>query len=169
MSRSSSKDWFLERPGVDQGAALIVAAGAGFVTAWLPADTETRITLYSALAGLCGLVLAAATFVCTLTYQSNSHLMKKVRVRFGQVLARNWTAIIATSFAAALVALLALVLDEVSARAASAAVAYSVATILASFARVVVWLRYTLFFEEVAEKFPEPVAVEFNPAKRSAG
>lgn len=169
MGRAAAKDWLLERPGLDQIVAVLVAVIAAFLPEWLPSDGQARTELFGALAGLCGLVLAAATFVCTLTYHSGSHVMKKVRLRFGGVLARNWTAIIATSFVSALVALAAIALEDASARAASAAIAYSTVAIVASFVRVVVWLRLTLFFEEVAEKHPEPLAVPFKPVKRSVG
>lgn len=168
MGRAAAKDWILERPALDQLAAVLVALGAAFLPGWLPSDGQTRTELFATLAGLCGLVLAAATFVCTLTYQSDGHVMKTVRARFGPVLASNWTSIIVASFTAAVVALAAIALDHLSVQAASAAAAYSVVAILTAFYRVVVWLRLTLFFEEVAEKRPEPRPVEFNPAKRAS-
>lgn len=169
LIRNAVKDWLLAHPVVDQvaaiAAALLMARSAG----WLPAEASERIEFYAALAGLCGLVLASATFVCTLTYQSSSHFMRFVRQRFGKVLSRNWTAIIGSTFAAAITALAAILLDASASTVAAGAVAYSLAAMGTSFVRVLIWLRHTLFLEEASEKVNGTVVVPFAPAKKSTG
>lgn len=164
------KDWLIAHPGVDQVGVLGLTAMAGLAApTWLPAEASTRTELYSALAGLCGLVLAAATFVCTLTYQAAGRHMHEVRKHYGVQLSRNWTAIIGSTFVAAFAALAALVVDERSRSVAAALTAYSLATVGLAFVRSVVWLRYTLFFEHVSDRTGEKVVVPFEPGVRSAG
>lgn len=120
---------------------------------------DGRRAFYSALAGIAGLVMTAAIFVCTMTYQSANLLMNEVRRRFQKELKRNWTSIIGWSLGAALLALGAILIDAHSVQYALTVCAFALSILLAKFLRALFWLRYTLFASEIADQQPTPIRV----------
>ena len=86
----------MAHPATDILGATIITA-----TWWLLSNPVPQLPgdgspndLFIGLSTLSGLVMATATFICTMLYQSNSHFMVEARKRFPEELARNWLSII---------------------------------------------------------------------------
>ena len=58
-------------------------------------DDNVSQNLFVALSTLSGLVMAAVTFICSMSYQSESRYMQIARDRYHDELSRNWVSIIA--------------------------------------------------------------------------
>lgn len=148
-----TKEALLRRPGIDQFPAVAAA-----LTVWLTSfgasmDLTTRTTLVVGVATIAGLVMAAATFICALTYQSANILMTAVRDRFATELRRNWRSIIGGAFLGAVLPVLALPIAG-HPQLGVIACAYSVTLVSLKFLRASFWLRYTLFMQQASDLRP---------------
>lgn len=147
-------DAWTRRPGLDY-IVLVVPIGFFF---WWPFDLVSKEN-YSDLAlgvsTLGGLLLAAATFICTLTYQSTSASISKARARFDKELRKNWSAIILGAFHAALLPLIGIGVLDRSLQVATLAVLAGVSMIIARTWRALFWLRNTLFLDSLDAKYGE--------------
>jgi hypothetical protein len=161
-------DFYAARPWVDLLAVALlgllwVLAGAELLT---PSSAAARLEFYVGVATLAALVLAAATFVCTMVYQSASPHVETVRKRFGATLRTNWTAIIAWSLLAAASPIVAILLDEKYPAWAMAISVVALGLIVMRFARSVYWLRLTLFLQHVSDA-ADPVYVVKMPVRKA--
>ncbi|ENO17444.1 hypothetical protein HMPREF9004_1810 [Schaalia cardiffensis F0333] len=85
---------WVQHPAVD-----LVLAGSLFAFLYFSIEgdifTPTGLQAFlSALSTTAGLVMAAATFVCTILYQSSNPSIKKLISRHGRGVARSWVCII---------------------------------------------------------------------------
>lgn len=134
------REWGLRNAWLDQ----VVSSAAAVIIAAL-ASTPERGTLDSfnmAATTLAALVMAAATFACALTYQSDSTLLIQVRLHHAETLRRNWRAVIAGSFFASILPVIGLL---VAPWLGFAAGLYGLALACCCFWRALFWLSYTLF------------------------
>ncbi|MFR7660736.1 MAG: hypothetical protein ACLUWL_06350 [Bifidobacterium longum] len=66
--------------------------------------------LFVALSTLSGLAMAAVTFICSMSYQSESRYMRIAHERYHDELSRNWVSIIAWTTVTAVLPLISLCL-----------------------------------------------------------
>lgn len=154
------RDLATDRPAIDQLPSLALGLatyvwGTEFVT--LLAE-PTRIALYQAVAALAGLVLAAATFVCTLTYQSSSFIMSAVRRTHAGQIRRNWVAILRSLLLGSVLAVLAIMADRLSPLLAMSITMYTLTLVVARGVRAIWWLKFTLFVDYASDKSSEGIA-----------
>jgi uncharacterized membrane protein len=167
-SRSRALDALTAHPVFDQLIPVVAtAAWLRFGGSLIPAEPGTRVSFYVGVATVSALVLAAATFVCTMTYQSTSALMSDVRRHFGRQLTRNWTSIIVAALVTSVVPILMILLDGKATTAAMAVSIYCVALLTVRFGRSVYWLSFTLFMDNAQMQVPEPYVVP-SPISRSS-
>lgn len=146
------KDYLASHPWVDFVAPIFVgAAWFSWADSLIPASDDTRIQLYVGTSTLAGLTLAAATFVCAMIYQSASPYVELVRRTYSKVLRRNWRAIIGSTLLAALLPLVAVIVDSRSARWSMTLAVGAVTLLVARFVRCLYWLALTLFMEHASE------------------
>jgi len=148
------QDFLASHPAVDHVAALgaVLAWSAIFGATDVPEDA--RVQFLIGVATVSGLVLAAATFVAALTYQSANILMSRVRERYSTLLKRNWTSIIVSTMATAAAPVVAILFSKDHNFAALAVGIYSLALLATRFGRSVFWLRYTLFMQDTVDAAP---------------
>jgi hypothetical protein len=154
-------DVLAAHPIVDQTVPLgVTVAYLVWLDSFTPIGLETRVSFYVGVSTLAALAVAAATFVCTLTYQSASDHMTAVRKHYGGELRRNWTSIILSTLVAATLPLLSILADSRSIYVAVAMTVYALALVVVRFCRSVYWLRLTLFMEIVSNATPEKIVVK---------
>lgn len=161
-------DRIAAHPSIDQALAL---GAPGAWVLWLdgftPSDPAARLTFYGAAATLAALALAAATFVCTMTYQSTNEYVAIVRRRYGHELRKNWTTVITSTLLAAVAPVVAMVIDDRFTAVAMAAVVYCLALVVLRFLRSVYWLRLTLFLQQASDESPQEFVVPLKAARRA--
>ena len=95
MSRKSTLgDALAAHPSVDMLAPAIPIIIWAISGRPVPDDNVSQ-NLFVALSTLSGLVMAAVTFICSMSYQSESRYMQIARDRYHDELSRNWVSIIA--------------------------------------------------------------------------
>lgn len=148
-TKSKFLDFLTEHPAVDYVAPTAVLIVwfciAGF---WVPGDVAARQWAYTSIATISGLSLAASTFACTITYQTTDSLMVQVRRKYRLVLKRNWVAILRSTLVTALLPIIALLLELVSAPLAFGVVLIATGLLVCRFTRSLYWLTFTLFVTE---------------------
>lgn len=123
--------------------------------AFAPEARDVRLEVYGGVGTLAGLALAASTFACTMTYQSVNPLLTSMREENHHELKRNWTSIILSSLACAVLPILAMALDEHQRHLASAMVVYALVLLVLRFGRSVWWLRLSLFIIDKSGRLTE--------------
>lgn len=148
-------------PALDQ-LLPIVAVMLWLVLAqsYVPSDDATRRNIYTLIATVSGLAMAATTFACSMTYQSANILMTRVKDLFAASLKRNWVTIIRSNLVTALIPVGAMAIDGLSAQWASGLALYAVVLLVARFLRALYWLQYTLFMQNLSAQVREKVIVE---------
>jgi uncharacterized membrane protein YczE len=164
----STADWLAAWPFVDQVLPIVaVVLWVRFAQQWVPLMESPRLYFYAAVSTLAGLALAAATFVCAMTYQARSFLMDAAQKKFSKEFRRNWTSIILWVLAAALLPLAAMVADSHSSAVAFPIAFYALVLTAVKVARIVFWLRFTLFMEGSSKSLPEEARMS-PPRRRNA-
>lgn len=154
-------NFWARAPLVDHVLPLLgVALWIAVPQSYYPADETTRRSIYTLIATVSGLAMAATTFACSMTYQSANILMTRVRDLFSVPLKRNWVTIIRSNLMTALIPILALALDGVSAPWAVCIAMYAVLLLIARFLRALYWLQYTLFMQNLSVQVPDRIVVE---------
>lgn len=145
-----------EHPVRDLIAPAILAILFWFLSARFDlaeaAGASVRSALYTGLAELAGIAFAASVFICTMVYQSTNYLMSNIRRTHSIAIRRNWLVIMASQIGAAVVALVAHLIDTLSPDIALSLVIGSLALVVALTVRSLWWLAKTLFIEDVASK-----------------
>lgn len=163
--RQAVADFLAAHPAVDQLAPLgIVAAWLLLLAGSVPPSESPRMYIYAAVSTLSALVLAAATFVCTLTYQSSSTLVRGIRRRFATELRKNWSSILLGALGCAVLPIAAMAIDEHYTQIAFGFALYGLTLLIVKFSRSVFWLKYTLFMQEASTRLPE--IIELRPPTR---
>lgn len=155
---SPLKDAWAARPAFDQVLPLSVGLSAWTLVPVQSLDVTARVAFYAGVATVSGLVLAAATFVAALTYQSANILMSDVRSRYAVELARNWHAVIRSCLLAAIIAITCIAIDYWTPRAAFGAAAYLLLLVGLRGYRALWWFMYTLYMEKASDLMPPPLA-----------
>lgn len=142
----------MAHPATDILGATIITA-----TWWLLSNPVPQLPgdgspndLFIGLSTLSGLVMATATFICTMLYQSNSPLMIEARKRFPEELSRNWLSIIIWTLTTAILPLFSLCLWGIDRITSFGIVIFSTSLLLAKGGRSIYWLNYTLFMEKAS-------------------
>jgi hypothetical protein len=143
-----------DHPAVDLIPVAAVVIVLFVIPARLSGQVDHRLALYGAATAFAGLVLAAATFVCTLTYQSTSYLMSDIRKTHANAIRRNWVSILTWVLLAGAADLAAFVVDPSSPRVAVGIVLCSLVLVLAKGLRSIWWLKFTLFVDHASELSP---------------
>ena len=112
--------------------------------------------LFVSLSTISGLVMTAATFICTMTYQSESRHMKTVRKRYSDELTRNWISIIAWTMITAILPLASITIWTANKQIAFGLAIFALTMMTAKAARSLHWLKYTLFMQKVSSIIREP-------------
>ncbi|KRE72618.1 hypothetical protein [Arthrobacter sp. Soil762] len=155
-------------PMVDHVLPLAGVALWFFIAqSYFPADDATRRSIYTLIATVSGLAMAATTFACSMTYQSANILMTRVKDLFAVSLKRNWVTIIRSNLMTALIPVVAMAIDGLSAHWAAGGALYAVLLLVARFLRALYWLQYTLFMQSLAAQVPEKVVVQAREDIRS--
>lgn len=154
--RRRLRDVLVNHPVFDQLAAVVAVIlwffwGDGLV----PDAGVTRLEIYGGVGTLAGLALAASTFACTMTYQSSNSLLTTMRETYHDELKRNWTSIILSSLACAVLPVLAMALDEHQPHLAFSMVTYALVLLVLRFGRSVWWLRLSLFIIDKSGRLTE--------------
>lgn len=168
--RSLIADTFAAHPSVDWLVVAPVGAGASWLM-WgdrVDLTDGSRSAFLGGVATLAGLVLAAATFICTLTYQSTSQQVAYVRKHFGPELRRNWRAIFASILAAAVATLVAFLILDTRPEIAMSVGVFGLVTVVVRAARAHYWLSYTLFMHQVSDATEPPYVVQLPAERESA-
>lgn len=165
-NRRAVADFLAAHPGVDHIIPIsIVAAWLLALSGTVPPSESPRLYVYAGISTLSALVLAAATFVCTLTYQSTSPLVHDVRRRFAPELRRNWASIIFSALGCAVLPIAAMAIDEQHTTSAFGLALYGLVLLVAKFGRSVFWLKYALFMQDASARTPETIELR-PPAQR---
>ena len=142
----------MAHPATDILGATIITA-----TWWLLSNPVPQLPgdgspndLFIGLSTLSGLVMATATFICTMLYQSNSPLKIEARKRFPEELSRNWLSIIIWTLTTAILPLFSLCLWGIDRITSFGIVIFSTSLLLAKGGRSIYWLNYTLFMEKAS-------------------
>lgn len=145
-----------EHPARDLVVPVVVSVLFFALTLWLnlaaAVSEPVRSAFYTGLAELAGITFAASVFICTMVYQSTNYLMSNIRRTHSGAIRRNWLVIMSSQIGAAIVALLAHLIDAASPDAALSLVVGALALIVALTVRSLWWLAKTLFIEDVASK-----------------
>jgi hypothetical protein len=150
MMFSTLKHLWIEHPSTDLAffvAATAISWRAGVGQAF--ADGGRLDTYLVSVATTAGLVMAAATFVCAMTYQAHSDLMRRLRKKFGRSVAANWSVIISATLLASIGSTLLLLVSSGSAWVSATGVGL-LAVVAIEGARIVWWLRSILLLEDVS-------------------
>ena len=156
MSRKSTLgDAFAAHPGVDMLAPAIpifvwIASGKP-----VPDDSISQ-NLFVALSTLSGLVMAAVTFICSMSYQSEARYMQIARERYHDELSRNWVSIIAWTAVTAMLPLISLCLWPSHQGISTAISIYALVMMIAKLVRSIHWMKYTLFMQKASMTIGEP-------------
>jgi len=153
MAKHKVQDFILHRPILDQAVPLVLLVAWYYLCKQLIPGSDSDISsVYVGLSAMAGIVLAAATFVCTMLYQSQSSSAKALRARFSKTMAKNWASIFSFVFVAAILPLVATLVRDSDPRLAFALVIYSAGILIGRSFRTYLWL-IVLFKLEAA---PEP-------------
>jgi hypothetical protein len=148
--RKRFREFMLRHPVLDQIPALVLA-GVTSTLGVARSLSEGRVTTAAiGVVTVAALVMAAATFICAMTYQSANILMTRVRERFAADLRTNWGSILAGTFVGAVAPIIAIVFASDS-TLVIVACTYSLTLVAARFTRAAFWLKYTLFMQEASE------------------
>lgn len=148
MLQRLTNTW-IEHPTIDLALFLVVAVGAHFSSLPTLMTTNGFGAFLEAGATTSGLVMATATFACTMTYQSSSMVMAAIRRRFGDAIRRSWGFIIVTTLLSSVAFALILALPPTTA-VASVSIALLALTTLEGL-RSVWWLTRTLSVEHAED------------------
>jgi hypothetical protein len=152
-SQSRFLDILTAHPALDYLApAALLAVWFFAAGSWIPGDVAARQWAYASVATISGLSLAASTFACTITYQTTDSLMVQVRRKHRLVLKRNWISILRSTLLTAILPVIALLLESVSAPLAFGLVLCATGLLVCRFARSLYWLTFTLFVTESSER-----------------
>lgn len=162
------RDHLAAWPLIDIIAALVLTAPWAIwgVRATGLAGVEAadhRIALYGVLATFCAFVLTAATFVCTMTYQSSNVLMNAALARYRPELRRNWIAILSATLLGAAVSLALLAIDPLTPFWSLVGAGYVLVLTLIRGARALYWLNYSLFGDELDGTRPAKIDLDSVP------
>lgn len=169
------RDHLAAWPFIDAIAALALAApwavwgvqATGLVGLEAAAH---RVALYGVLATFCAFVLTAATFVCTMTYQSTNVLMNAALTRYRPELRRNWISILTSTLLSAAVSLGLLAIDLATPFWSLVIAGYVLSLTLLKGVRALYWLNYSLFGDELhAAERPAKIDLENVPMLNSKG
>lgn len=147
--KSRFKAAVIAHPSVDLFFSIIPLLIWGKFGAPLPCESIAK-DLFISLSTLSGLVMAAVTFVCAMTYQSESRHMQITRDRYADELSRNWISSIAWTMITSIFPLISLCVWDTYSIAATAIAMYAVALMLSKAYRSLYWLKYTLFMQKAS-------------------
>lgn len=150
-TKSRFLDFITAHPAVDYLAPAAILAVWFIAGAGMPGDVAARQWAYASIATVSGLSLAASTFACTITYQTTDPLMVQVRRKYRAVLKLNWIAILRSTLLTALLPVIALLLELVSAPIAFGLVLVATGLLISRFMRTLYWLTFTLFVTESSD------------------
>lgn len=115
---------------------------------------EVLAPLYAGISTLAGLVLAAATFVCAMTYQEQTRVLAAYRRQHPDRLRRVWTSVMGWVFIASVLPLVSLVVMPTSGSAAAVLAATALAILVVKAVRCILWMDAVLFTRRVDAEFP---------------
>ncbi len=144
MPKITIRNGLVENPGIDLFISGLIAIG---LISFIPLDRLHYLITIDFLIGLStlsGLVMAAATFICSMLYQSDHPLCKEARKRYGTTLSKNWIGIISYLIIYALVPLLAPV--SPTRRVCLFLSIFACVGIIGEFIRIRYWLKAVLLF-----------------------
>ena len=101
------------------------------------------------------LVMATATFVCALMYQSNGAIITIVRKRYGDILAHNWLNVIGWTLLGAVLPL-GSILIRMYARLAFGIALFSLVIIIEKGVRSLFWLKLVFLIQNTSEHIKKP-------------
>lgn len=155
MSRKSTLgDALAAHPSVDMLAPAIPIIWA--ISGRPVPDDNVSQNLFVALSTLSGLVMAAVTFICSMSYQSESRYMQIARDRYHDELSRNWVSIIAWTAITAVLPLASLCLWPSRPGLSTAISIYALVMMIAKLGRSIHWMKYTLFMQKASMTIGEP-------------
>lgn len=156
MSRKSTLgDALAAHPSVDMLAPAIPIIIWAISGRPVPDDNVSQ-NLFVALSTLSGLVMAAVTFICSMSYQSESRYMQIARDRYHDELSRNWVSIIAWTAITAVLPLASLCLWPSRPGLSTAISIYALVMMIAKLGRSIHWMKYTLFMQKASMTIGEP-------------
>lgn len=147
------REWMLQHPSVDHAPGIAVAVAILTTNGFTTLGDGDRTTLVIGVTTIAALVMAAATFICSMTYQSANILLTRVRQNHASALRRNWFSIIVGAFYAATLPILTLLVAQ-QVTVTVALCLYSLALVTARFLRAVFWMSFTLFMQEADDIRP---------------
>lgn len=171
MKNRKAQDFYLAHPLLDQLLPILGLAIWHFTLKQVvPGSADAQLAAYVGLSAIAGLVLAAATFVCTMIYQSTSPSVLLLREKFSKSLSKNWASIFALTFVAALLPIAATLLHSSNGTLSFALVIYSAAILIGRGARTYTWLLVSFWLEASpgpSERSTTPTTLRPPPSKRN--
>lgn len=148
--KARAGDYLLVHPWIDLPTAVFVTVAMALVADSLPDVAEPmRSSIYGGASAFGGLALAAATFACSMTYQSANILLSQARATYSRELRRNWLSIILWMLFAAVLPLLGAGIDGWSSAWGLRLAGFGLAMTCIKAIRATFWLGYTLFMDEI--------------------
>jgi hypothetical protein len=154
-NRLTMGDFVAAHPFIDLLVPLIITGVGFFFGGKVPGINKSWQNLFVSLSTISGLVMTAATFICTMTYQSDSRHMKTVRERYPDELSKNWISIIAWTLTTAVLPLVSICAWNANHQTAFGIALFSLIMMIAKTARSLHWLKYTLFMHQVSSTIGE--------------
>lgn len=146
------QDFILRHPIFDQLIPALAFALWHFIGhGRVPGSDDAQTAAYVGLSAVAGIVLAAATFVCTMLYQSSSTSVRMLRREFKNELSKNWASIFVFIFVAATLPIAATLLRDTNSSLAFGFVLYSAAILLGRSFRTFLWLIVSFRLETSPE------------------
>lgn len=155
------RDLWAETPILDLAIPAVVLAVWMLFELPIP-EGSVRSLVFTSLSSASGIILAAATFVCALFYQSNSRFVLLVRKKHPFALRRNWNHILGSLLATTLAPIVSIVIDAPAEHWAFGIAIVAGALMTVRFARVIYWFDLTLRLADVSERQPERRTVQFR-------
>lgn len=151
------KGLWSDHPGTDWMPIIAATAALayGVIALGIPDSEGVPAAFLGAVAGIAGLAFAAATFVCTMTYQSTNYLMSGLRKSHHRQIRRNWISILSSLLLSGIAAAFGTLTVSWAPNAAATLGIFCATVVLVRSFRALWWLRQTLFIEDVAFEKPE--------------
>lgn len=147
-------DYILSHPIVD----MILPLSAVIILFCLKDDKsmfKQTNDFFIGVSTLGALVMATATFVCALMYQSDGILIVIVRKRYSKLLARNWLNVISWTLFGAILPLFSILICKYD-KLAFGITLFSLIIIIEKGVRSLFWLKLIFFIQDTSEHIKKP-------------
>lgn len=145
-------DFYQTRLWIDYVFVAVLVATVVFTPLADKLSTDHRLGLFAGTVTLASLAMAAAIFARTMTYNSQSLVMRDARDRFDQLLHRSWSTIVRDLFVGALLGVSCFFVDAFSVHASVAIAIAAVLLTALRFSRAAFWMNFTQTADRISTR-----------------